>query len=216
VDALRGAVAARLRLSRAPGAAAAPAAEAVRLPLRKGLRLVDVAKGLLVVGSAPAGLIVYMAYLWHAFGNPLIYQEVQRLPQWDRHPAAPWTTAHLYWEYLLRVGHWGYGETLMLVDGGIWVGLAILTIVLARRLPFMFTLWVGCLLLFCIISPTYSVGIADPISGTGRFLTAAVPLFIGLAGTFRTRPALSVAWIGGGMMLQSIFASLFVLGRFVG
>jgi hypothetical protein len=77
-------------------------------------------------------------------------------------------------------------------------------------------LWVGCLLLFCVISPTYSVSIADPISGTGRFLTAATPLFVALAGAFRTRPALGVAWVGGGMMLQSIFAALFLIGRFVG
>lgn len=216
VDALRRAVPGGFRLLGTPGAAATPAPEGVRPRLGNGLRLIHVAKGLLVVGSAPAGLVVYMAYLWHAFGNPFIYQQVQRLPQWDRHPAAPWTTAHLYWEYLGRVGHWGYNETLMLVDAGIWVGLAILTIVLARRLPFMFTLWVACLLLFCVISPSYSTGIADPISGTGRFLTAAVPVFVGVAGTVRTRPALGVAWVGGGMMLQSIFASLYILGRFVG
>jgi hypothetical protein len=104
----------------------------------------------------------------------------------------------------------------MLVDGGIWVGVAVLTILFARRQPFMFTLWVACLLVFCIASPTFSVSVADPISGTGRFLTAAVPLFIALAGVFRTRPALGVAWVGGGMMLQSIFAALFLIGRFVG
>ena len=216
LEVVRDALGERFRLSRLPGAVGAGAQEALHRSLGGGRRVTDLAKGLLVVASAPFGLVLYMAYLWHAFGNPLIYQQVQRLPQWDRHPTAPWTTAHLYWEYLGRVGHWGYGETLMLVDGALWVGLAILTILLARRQPFMFTLWVGCLLLFCVISPTYSVSIADPISGTGRFLTAATPLFVALAGAFRTRPALGVAWVGGGMMLQSIFAGLFLIGRFVG
>lgn len=215
VETVQDALGGRIRLSRVPEALGTGAREAIRT-VGRCRPLATLPKGLLVVASAPLGLALYMAYLWHAFGNPLIYQQVQRLPQWDRHPAAPWTTAHLYWNYLMRVGHWGYGETLMLIDGGIWVGLAILTILFVRRLPFMFTLWVGCLLLFCIVSPTYSVSIADPISGTGRFLTAAVPLFIGLAGVFRTRPALGVVWVGGGMMLQTIFASLFLIGRFVG
>jgi hypothetical protein len=192
------------------------AQETVHRTVGSGLRFAEVGLGLLVVAAAPLGLLTYMAYLWRAFGNPFLYQQVQRLPQWDRHTAAPWTTAQLYWNYLGRVGHWGYGETLMLVDGVLWVGMAILVVLLVRRQPFAFTLWVACLLLFCILSPTYSVSIADPISGTGRFLAAASPLFVTLAGSFRTRPALGVAWIGGGMLLQSVFAALFLIGRFVG
>lgn len=216
LEVVRDALGGRFQLSRLPAAVGAGAREAVDRMLGSGRRIGDLARGLLVVASAPLGLALYMAYLWRRFGNPLIYQQVQHLPQWDRHTAAPWTTAHLYLEYLARVGHWGYGETLMLIDGGIWVGLAVLTILFIRRMPFMFTLWVGCLLLFCVISPTYSLSIADPISGTGRFLTAAVPLFIALAGALRSRPALGAAWVGGGMMLQSIFAVLFIIGRFVG
>jgi hypothetical protein len=175
-----------------------------------------VARGLLVVCAAPLGLLTFMGYLWRTFGNPLFFQEVQHA-YWWRELTGPWTTVQLVASSLQKSPRLGYDELTILIDGGLWVGVAGVTILLARRQPVSFTLYMAALLLFCVIAPTVSPYIPNPISGTGRFLTAAVPLFVGLAGVLRRDSSMGfTALIGGGVMLQGILAAYFLAGGFVG
>lgn len=171
-------------------------------------------RGLLVVGAAPLAVVTYMVYLWHTFGDPLLFEKAQR-NGWGRQLSPPWTTFRVFWEHLQHSPHWSADQLVILLDGGVWLGAAVLTLLLVRRQPVAFSLYVGCLLLFCILSPSFSPSFHDPIIGTGRFLTGAVPLFIGLAGMTRLRPALLTALVGGGAMMQAPLAGYFLNNGFL-
>ena len=191
----------------------------VSLPPGGGLRVPrpgEVAKGLLVAGGAPLGVLTFMAYLWRTFGNPLFFAEVQQA-YWWRTLTGPWTTVQLIVSSLQQAPRAGYDELTIVLDAGMWVGVAVFTIVLARRQPVSFTLYMAGLLLFCVLAPTLSPFIHNPISGAGRFLTTAAPLFVGLAGWLRRDSSMGLALlIGGGVMIQGILTAYFLAGGFVG
>lgn len=188
-----------------------PADGRLRVP-----RVGEVAKGLLVVGSAPLGVLTFMAYLWRTFGNPLFFSQVQQA-YWYRTLTGPWTTVHLVVRALQHAPPTGYDELTILLDAGLWVGAAVFTVILARRQPVSFTLYMAGLLLFCVMAPTLSPYFPNPISGTGRFLTAAVPLFVGLAGWLRRESSMGLTLlIGGGVMIQGTLTAYFLSGGFAG
>ena len=190
------------------------------LPADRRLRLpsvAEVAKGLLAIGGAPLGLLTFMAYLWMTFGNPLFFAEVQRA-YWWRTLTGPWTTVQLIVSSLQQAPRAGYDELSILLDAALWVGAVVFTVILARRQPVSFTLYMAGLLLFCVLAPTVSPYFHNPISGTGRFLTAAAPLFVGLAGWLR-RDSSSMGLtllIGGGVMIQGTLTAYFLSGGFAG
>ncbi|GAA1793952.1 hypothetical protein GCM10009682_14730 [Luedemannella flava] len=57
-----------------------------RSPVRS---LRGVRPDLLWILLTPTGLFVYMAYLWQAFGDPLVFKSAQ--DAWWRHARPPWT-----------------------------------------------------------------------------------------------------------------------------
>lgn len=189
------------------------------LPPRGGLRaprIADAAKSLLVAAAAPLGVLTFMAYLWRTFDKPLFFAEVQQA-YWWRTLTGPWTTVQLVVSALQHAPRGGYDELMIVLDAGMWAAAAVLTAVLARRQPVSFTLYMTGLLLFCILAPTLSPYIHNPISGTGRFLTAAAPLFVGLAGLLRKESSMGLALlIGGGVMVQGTLTAFFLAGGFVG
>jgi hypothetical protein len=161
-------------------------------------------------------VLTFMAYLWRTFGNPLFFAEVQQA-YWWRTLTGPWTTVQLIVSSLQQAPRAGYDELTIVLDAGMWVSVAVFTIVLARRQPVSFTLYMAGLLLFCVLAPTLSPFIHNPISGAGRFLTTAAPLFVGLAGWLRRDSSMGLALlIGGGVMIQGILTAYFLAGGFVG
>ena len=177
-------------------------------------RLLDLGTGILVVGAVPLGVLTYMAYLRQTFGNPFLFQWAISVG-WGRHLATPWWTAHAWVNTLREAGAWTPGQLMLLLEGGLWAGAVVATLVLIRRVPFSFTLYMAGLLLLCVISPP-GPDWHNPISGTGRFLTAAIPLFVGLAGLLRTRPGLQTGLIGGGVLLQGLLVATFLTGGWLG
>lgn len=177
-------------------------------------RLLDLGTGILVVGGAPLGVLTYMAYLRHTFGNPLLFQWAITAG-WGRHLATPWWTAHAWVNTFVGFQPWSPAQLMLVLEGGLLAGAGVATLVLIRRVPFSFTLYMAGLLLLCVISPPGPAW-HDPISGTGRFLTAAVPLFVGLAGVLRARPGLQTGLIGGGVLLQGLLVATFLTGGWLG
>ena len=169
----------------------------------------EVALGLLVVGSVPLGIATYLAYLWYRFGNPLILLAGQK-EGWTRQMAPPWQTAQIMASHLSAQPALGYWQMMLLLDVVLLLSFVVLTLVLAFKLPASFTLYMVGLLYFCISSPALQW--VDPISGTVRFLTAAIPVFLGLAVALERRPGLELLAVGGGFLLQGGITTFYLTG----
>lgn len=177
-------------------------------------RLLDLGTGILVVGAVPLGVLTYMAWLRQTYGNPLLFQWAITVG-WGRHLATPWWTAHAWLNTLVAFHAWSPGQLMLLLEGGLWAGATVATLVLIRRVPFSFTLYMAGLLLLSVVSPP-GPSWHDPISGTGRFLTGAIPLFVGLAGLLRNRAGVQTVLVGCGVLLQGILAAAFLTGGWLG
>jgi hypothetical protein len=142
----------------------------------------------------PAGLALYMTYLWRQFHDPLLFSDAQRA--WGRTLALPTTAVWrglvlavqaVYW-LLVRGAQAGLGVPA--ANGGWHLDLLarlpeFLALLLAlrllvacwRRLPAPYTVYAAAACLFPLFYPESS----QPLSSYPRFLLVNFPLFIALA-----------------------------------
>ena len=174
----------------------------------------------------PAGLIVYMAYLWIAFGDPLLFGSVQA--HWGREltfpPVAVWrgTVAAVGGAaWLLTHGVGPIVET-KLPSGGFdtdvianlleFVGFAAAVAALVacwRKLPAAYTLYALAALLFPLL---YSSE-ARPLYTLPRFVAVVFPLFIGVAVVLA--PHRVWRWVTVGVLGVLLVASTVLFASFV-
>jgi Gpi18-like mannosyltransferase len=169
----------------------------------------------------PAGLALYMAYLWREFGDPLLFGVVQG--DWGRGLAAPWTAVWNGTVEGVRGIGWlvthGPGEIVGTRNdsGGIpleilgnvveFVGLVVAVLLLVacwRKLPAAYTVYALAALLFPLFYP------ADgrPLSNLPRFVLVDFPLFIGLAAVLV--PHRVARWaVAGGMLVLLVVATVY-------
>ena len=180
---------------------------------------------LLWLGLIPAGLGLYMAYLWSQFGDPLRFVAVQRA--WERYFATPpvtlWRGAATAGHVVRQIAaHWPLQASWMAPAGqGQWMiaqGLlpflavvaAIVVLVLAwRRLPAAYNVWALAVLVVPLFMPMRGI----PLYSLPRFLLMAFPLFIGVALLTKRVPVLRwvvlavsvvlLAWLSGSFALFS-------------
>jgi len=174
---------------------------------------------------APSGLILYSAYLWRSFDNPLLFYEAQSY--WNRSPTDPST----FMINILREA----GESLVLIFsprasvdttlGEVMhrlngttdaYNLLFLIFTLAmlllglRVLPA--SLWAYALLL--VIPAALFGKLETPLIGFPRYLLAAFPIFIVLATLLESRRALGI-WLISSAAFSLALCALFVSWRFV-
>jgi hypothetical protein len=150
----------------------------------------------------PAGLGVYMAYLWHAFSDPFLFSTVQDF--WGRRSSLPqvavWDGAVAAYHGVRWLALHGIGAVLSgphTVSGGLQsnvvanpleflalVTAVVLVVVCWRKLPAAYTVYGLAALLFPLLYPTT----ARPLDSLPRFLVVVFPLFIALAAGVVTRP----------------------------
>ncbi len=150
----------------------------------------------------PAGLGVYMAYLWHAFSNPFLFSAVQDF--WGRRstlpPVAIWDGAVAAYHGVYWLAAHGVGAVLNgphTVSGGLQsdvvanpleflalITAVVLVVICWRKLPAAYTVYGLAALLFPLLYPTT----ARPLDSLPRFLAVVFPLFIALAAAVVTRP----------------------------
>ncbi len=175
----------------------------------------------------PAGLGLYMAYLWHAFSNPFLFSAVQGF--WGRRsslpPAAIWDGAVAAYQGVRWLVLHGVGALLSsphTVSGGLQSDvianplefLALLTAVVLvvvcwRKLPAAYTVYGLAALLFPLLYPTT----ARPLDSLPRFLAVMFPLFIALAAGVVERPVWRwtvVALFGSLLVLATVLFASFI------
>lgn len=165
----------------------------------------------LIVAAIPAGFGAYMSYLWLRYHHPLLFLHAQRY-FWGRVQMPLWVSIPAAIKQFLSLPLLSYYQVRDLVDYVPLVLFALITLLLIRRQPFAFTLYTAGLLYLTVASPI--VGTHDPemFQSAGRFLLAAVPVFLALGTWTRRRPALAMLLIGGGFILQAALAAYYLTG----
>ena len=186
----------------------------------RGLRDVRAVVGRLPAAAAaglavPAGIGAYMAYLWITKGSPTVFLAAEK-ETWTRQLSPPWWTLLAQVHRLVREAPWSYWQLLLGIDLVLFLLMGLLTLLFARRLPFSFTLFMGGLLLLCVLWPPVGPGWPDLLTSTARYLTVSFPVFIGLARVVSGRPALGAAVLGGGAMVQAAIAAFYLSGGWIG
>ena len=175
----------------------------------------------------PAGLGLYMAYLWRAFSDPFLFSAVQGF--WGRRssspPAAIWDGAVAAYDGVRWLVLHGVGAVLSgphTVSGGLQsdvianpleflalLAAVVLVVVCWRRLPAAYTLYGLAALLFPLLYPTT----ARPLDSLPRFLAVVFPLFIALAAGVVERPVWRwtvVALFGSLLVLATVLFASFI------
>lgn len=188
-----------------------------RQRFRPGRLLARHAGGLaLMLVGAIGALGLYMLFLAHQFGDPLLFLHAEQL-YWHHtpvvsavHQTLTHRTAPAAPTHPAPAPGWTYEVARSLVDLAPVAIFGILTLVAARRLPGMYTLYMACLLVLVVASPRPNR--LGYFVSAGRYLIAAVPLFLLLARWAERHPWLDLLLTSGGFLLQAIFATAFLAG----
>ena len=174
----------------------------------------------------PAGLGLYMAYLWLAFDDALLFGSVQAA--WGRELTLPTTAVWRGAAAAVSAAVWlvtnGLGPVLgsSTASGGLesdvvanlleFAGFAAGAGMLAacwRRLPAAYTLYAAAALLFPLLYSTE----ARPLYSLPRFVVVVFPLFVAAAVVLVPRPAFR--WALAAVMLALLVASTVLFASFI-
>lgn len=177
------------------------------IQILRGARLPELA---LVLGAVPLAFGLYMLYLWHRFGQPLLFLQVQST-YWHRTSLPPWLTIPAAIHQALTNPPLTYWQVRPLLDLGPVLIFLVLTLVCARRLPFAFTLYMLGLICVATMSPVLHPqgNYPDMLMSAGRFMTAAAPMFLVLGRWTARWPWLDMLVVGGGFLLQALLITCF-------
>lgn len=173
----------------------------LRMPLRTRPSLTDLRKlatAPVAVGAVPAAVCLYFGYLYLRFGDFLLPVHTQFSYPLSHVTMPQWTTLAIAIERLLTRPD----TALLLTQVVFLLGFAAITVVNIRRQPFSYTLYMAGLLYLITAAPEPSN--PDLLTGTERYLGAAIPVFLVLARWCATRPRLELSLIATGMMLQAV------------
>jgi len=161
----------------------------------------------LAVGMAAAPLIgigIYAAYLGYRYDDPLLFLHTQAL-EWHHQLMAPWQTAALVADHLLH-----HRAGLLPIELVIWLGALVVLLAGLRQLPLSYTLLAAGVMVFAVAAPT--ININDVLASTGRYLLAATPLFVVVAGWMKANRYFEAAYLVCALLLQAGLLLTFLLG----
>lgn len=180
---------------------------AFELARQRGWRLPRTARGwgevVVALAAVPAGLGCYMAFLWLRFGDPLLFLHTQQR-YWHHELLPPWSTVRLIVEHLRGNGG------LLPLDISLLLLFVAGTVLLARRLPVPYVLYMAGLLYLTIASPQPRDH--DVIMSAGRYLTAGFPVLMLAGQLVAGRSWLEMPLLATGFMLQAALAFTFLMG----
>jgi hypothetical protein len=163
----------------------------------------------LVIGAVPVALALYMLFLGLRFGDPLLFLHAEQL-YWNHAASGPSPGIPVLPAGPVALLTPSYEQARSLVDLAPLALFLILTIVLARRQPAIYTLYMAGLLALILASPR-----PDRLGyfvSAGRYLCAALPIFFWLGRWSETRPWLYLLLTSAGFLLQATLASVFLMG----
>ncbi len=160
----------------------------------------------------PLGLLVFAFYCWQQSGDPLAFASVQIL--WGRQLAWPWQgIVQNLFEIFWNQPFGSFFQVHDLLDLSATLGLLTLILLGWRRLPRGYSLWMGVLLLYILLTP--STGQHDALPSNQRFVLEFFPAFITLAGLGIRHPRLHTTLVWVFPALLATLTLLFVMGKWM-
>jgi hypothetical protein len=175
----------------------------------------------------PCGLLIYMAYLGHARGNPLLFAKLEH--RWHRYFTAPYVTLwqgaryaylgadHLFstlrehtWSGLQPVGG-GVGDLPSLINFVALVIVVVLIVLGWRRLSAPYTAYALLVVSFVLLNPVPH----QPLVSLPRYVLVVFPLYMTLSASTEGRPRLRAALVALSLLGLTWLTARFVLSAWV-
>ena len=166
--------------------------------------------GMLVVSAAPAALVLFDLYIWRRYHQKMAIPRVERM-FWHHTTMSPPQTIIAVAQQFFQTPFWTYWKAHQLLDIVPVLIFAIITIVAARRLPVAYTLYMAAVLLLAIISPI-TQGYPDLLMSAGRYMLAALPIFLVLGRWMGRYTWVDMLLTSGGFMLQGVLVVVLLSG----
>lgn len=175
---------------------------------RKALTLRTVREVVVLLGAVPLAVGLFAMLIWARFGHPLLILHSHRI-YWGRDSTPIWQTLWGMLQYIFTNAALSYDQALGLIDILSVFAACVLIVVMARRAPVAYTLYMIGLVYLTIATPMP----AKPpgIESAGRFLLAAIPAFLLLAHWIKDQPWLQYLVINGGFALQAVLLVFYLL-----
>lgn len=164
-----------------------------------------VAELIALAAAVPASLAIFDFYLWRLFGGKLLILHVEE-SNWSRHLTLPWNTLLFAVRDFFAAPFGSMGEAHMLFDLVPVLVFGAITVVLLRRMPMAYTLYMVGLVGLALTSPV-TVG-NEPLLAAGRYMMAAIPIF-SVLGLWARRSWLNTLLVSAGFGVQAILLMQF-------
>ncbi len=156
--------------------------------------------GTLVIYAAPIGTALYALYCWNIFGDPLVFIHAN-----EHGSAGVLAGVALAAQQIHSAAPWSYPLVRMLVDVVPLAALAVLTLATVRRVPFAYSLLMLGVCAICLGTPYVDAIFPDVYVSAGRYVLAALPMFLIVGQWTRKWAWLETLVINGGWAIQVIF-----------
>ncbi len=180
--------------------------------------------GLVAVLLVPCGLAIYMAYLWRARGDPLLFSQVEQ--KWHRRFGAPYLTA---WQGLRSgvvsltrlMAHGGlvqfstyfarFHNLAGLTNAVVLVSVAAVIALGWRRLSTPYNAYAALALIFVLANPDTG----QPLASLPRYAVVVFPLYMAIAACTERRPVIRALIVAACLTGLVVLTARFVLFAWV-
>jgi hypothetical protein len=114
--------------------------------------------------------------------------------------------------FLVSLPVGGYWQSRFLIDLVPLLFVLVVTIACVRKQPPAYTAFVAGLLLVVLVSPVVDSPMSVYFIATGRYMLAAVPIFLVVGRWMGRYSWLDALVTSGGLLLQAAFVTYFILG----
>lgn len=178
---------------------------------RKLLAPAAIADVTLTLGAVPAAIAAYSAYCLLHFHDALIWFQAQGT-YWGHRRIPIWETLWLGTQNALAPGLTD-AQARTLINLVPVLAFAVITLIAIRRSPLMLTLYTLGVLYLSLASPVVTNG--SYVTSDGRYMIAAVPVFLILARWTERRPWLDLLLVSGGFLVQAMLALVFLRNGYI-
>lgn len=174
-------------------------------------------QGLAISVAGPVGIGAYSYYCAQRYGDPLAWLHAQAT-YWHRPSVPIWQGVSDVATYFVSLPLFGIKQDRKLIDLLPLLAVLALTVVLARRQPVAFTLYLAGMLYITLASPAY---VDNPslhqavYESAGRFMLTALPIFLALGGWLARAPRLAIALLSLSFGLQAALTIIFLSGGLI-
>ena len=160
----------------------------------------------------PVGTALYALYCWHISGNPFDFASVQS--HWGRQVTWPWlgiwySLTEIFWFQPFG----SFNEVHNIIDLSATLAFIALAIVGRNKLRASYSIWLGVLLFYILISP--SIANVDTLASNQRFVLELFPAFITLAMLGIKHPRLHQALLIVFPAILATLSILFIMNRWM-